>query len=134
MGVQAKTYSAAAQLLKWRCPKYSVKAKRVKQILNFMFNEMPMLGHWQDMVLGGIAYQGMIYPAVDPRGMSVVARAAANFDAVKGAPEEGRFLRVLHLNSTYTDLTKGEEDVQKYFDEAHLNTHHAHATRSATAA
>jgi len=98
---------------------YSVKDKRVRQILNFMYNEIPMLGLWRPMVLGGIQYEAMIYPATNPRGMSVVARASANFDAVFGPSK--RFLRVFHMKHENTDKASGEADVQKFFDSAFLN-------------
>lgn len=114
-----ETWNAASQLLRWRCSKYSVKAKRVKQILNFMYNEIPTLGLWRPMVLGGIKYEAMIYPATNPRGMSVVARASANFDKVFGP--SNRFLRVFHMKHENTDKESGEADVQKYFDQAFLN-------------
>eukprot|EP00746_Dinoflagellata_sp_MGD_P153018 gnl/MRDRNA2_/MRDRNA2_84017_c0_seq1.p1 gnl/MRDRNA2_/MRDRNA2_84017_c0~~gnl/MRDRNA2_/MRDRNA2_84017_c0_seq1.p1 ORF type:complete len:321 (+),score=46.08 gnl/MRDRNA2_/MRDRNA2_84017_c0_seq1:71-1033(+) len=114
--MKERTDTAATQLFKWRCAS-TPNARRMGFIREFMFHEMPMIGNWEPTILRNVEYHGMIYPAVNPRGMSVVASTAATYDRIFGSPTQGRLLIVLHIgrDGCEADVEQGEADVERYF-------------------
>jgi tRNA-dependent cyclodipeptide synthase len=86
---------AATQLLEWRCPEFTPTQKRIDAILEFIFHEVPVVGSWRLPTIAGIPFHGMIYPAIHPRGMQVIAGIVSEFDNILG--EGKRTLLVMHL-------------------------------------
>jgi hypothetical protein len=87
---------AATKLLAWRCPDVTPSSRRLQAILGFVLREVPIVGAWGAPLRGhGIPWHGLIYPAINPRGMNVISALISELDQWLGKAE--RHLLVMHI-------------------------------------
>ncbi|AKF85484.1 hypothetical protein MFUL124B02_13095 [Myxococcus fulvus 124B02] len=87
---------AAARLLAWRCPDVTPTPRRLRAILDFIFREVPIVGAWgTPLQVRNIPWHGLIYPAINPRGMNVITGLIAELDEWMG--KTLRHVLVMHI-------------------------------------
>ncbi|MBZ4401120.1 hypothetical protein [Myxococcus sp. AS-1-15] len=87
---------AAAKLLAWRCPDVTPSPRRLRAILDFIFREVPIVGAWgPPLHVRNIPWHGLIYPAINPRGMNVITGLIAELDEWMG--KTMRHVLVMHI-------------------------------------